>query len=494
MNTQILSNLSQFKVSGETFSKEDGSKAKINLLKNKGLIFLAGCVLGLSMPGFNFYAFAFLGLVPILLSVFMTKTYRQSAINSFIFGLGFNMTVLNWLLSIHPLGWMGLGFFQSAILATFIWLSISIACSSTFGLWGISTKYFIKLNINDVLKIFLISASWVILNNKLLSSLGPLSFPWAMIEYSQHNNLYFLQLASTFKGIGLDFYIVMFNTVFALGLFKASCGKFSKLCTIKYLLLNCLVLLLFHGFGFVLYEKNKISKVPKINIVQTDISMKNTNLSYFSLNNLKKYYKNRINQSPKGIVIFPEGAIPDFINQNDTYFIEELNKISKKQDKIIVLGYLNKYKNEVSNSAMIIDGNRRKYHYDKIHLVPFGETVPLEKYLPKKIKDFFSNSLAFRYKKGTKTLVIKTKYGNIAPSICYEIIFPELMQKQKFNHADLLINISNLGWFSSRQLKEQFVAFAKMRAVENRLPLAASINTGVSFVVDSSGKLLKIKL
>ncbi|MFA6988834.1 MAG: apolipoprotein N-acyltransferase [Candidatus Gastranaerophilaceae bacterium] len=446
----------------------------------KRLMFLSGCFLGLSMPGSDFFLLAFFGFIPVLLSIFLSKSYKNSFINAYIFCIGFNMFSLNWILSIHP--------FQGIALALFIWFLISALCAISFGLWGLAVKFIMNLKIINVLKIFCISASWILLNNYLGSSLEDLSFPWAMIEYSQHNNPYFLQLASIFSGAGLGFYLIMFNSAFAIIIFKTFTNKFSYLKSASYLLLTFLCIGLFHGAGFWLYNNHKISEIPQITLVQTDVSMEDSHLKYFSTDNLKKYYLKKINKSPDGIIIFPEEAIPGCINQDDPQWVSKLQQTTLNQDKTIVIGYVNRDKKNVTNSAMIIDNNA-KNHYDKIYLVPFGEEVPYDRFLP----SFMTKQQPFlKYKKGTKLCVIKTKYGNIAPSICYEIIFPQLMRQQKLNNAELFVNISNLGWFKSCKLREQYIAIAKMRAVENRIPIAASINTGFSFVIDSRGNVLKL--
>lgn len=125
--------------------------------------------------------------------------------------------------------------------------------------------------------------------------------------------------------------------------------------------------------------------------------------------------------------------------------------------------------------------------YDKTHLVPFGEYVPLQRLL------FFVNRMAggaiAGFAPGTRFEALPTPVGPAAITICYEAIFPELVRRVA-RHGVLLINITNDAWFGRSGAPRQHLAIAVVRAVENRRYLLRAANTGISAVVDPYGRIV----
>ena len=151
---------------------------------------------------------------------------------------------------------------------------------------------------------------------------------------------------------------------------------------------------------------------------------------------------------------------------------------------------LNKKTGEHYNSLVVVDSNFEILsQYNKKKLVPFGEFLPFENILNKlglkKITEGHGSFL-----KGKNQENIKIKNLNILPLICYEIIFPELAQKadQKTN---LIVNISEDGWFGNSIGPHQHFAKAIFRAVENNSFLVRSANKGISAIISNKGEIFK---
>ena len=129
-----------------------------------------------------------------------------------------------------------------------------------------------------------------------------------------------------------------------------------------------------------------------------------------------------------------------------------------------------------SNSAVLLDpSGQRAFTYDKIHLVPFGEYVPLRRYL------FFAHSLIDSIGDFTPGRDYSVGYlpgGRFSVFICYEAIFSNEIRRFAKNGAQLLINISNDGWFGRSSAPAQHLMMARVRAVENRRWLLRCTNTG----------------
>jgi apolipoprotein N-acyltransferase len=126
--------------------------------------------------------------------------------------------------------------------------------------------------------------------------------------------------------------------------------------------------------------------------------------------------------------------------------------------------------------------------YDKVHLVPFGEYVPLKKFLP------FVHRLvpaAGDFSAGEKSEPLPLSLLPSGVLICYEAIFPELSRAQVMHGAAILVNLTNDAWFGHTSAPYQHLAMAVFRAVETARPLIRAANTGFSAVVGPEGRILK---
>ena len=126
-------------------------------------------------------------------------------------------------------------------------------------------------------------------------------------------------------------------------------------------------------------------------------------------------------------------------------------------------------------------------HYDKIHLVPFGEYVPLKKFLP------FIHRLvqsAGDFTPGVSTLPLKSDGVSVGVLICFEGIFPELARELTANGANLLVNLTNDAWYGMTSAPFQHLSMAVFRCVENRRPMLRAANTGISAIIGTDGKIL----
>jgi apolipoprotein N-acyltransferase len=124
--------------------------------------------------------------------------------------------------------------------------------------------------------------------------------------------------------------------------------------------------------------------------------------------------------------------------------------------------------------------------YDKIHLVPFGEYIPLRGLL------FFLEKLVVGigdFRSGTDYTVMATPSGRFAVLICFEAIFPDLVRHFVRHGAQFLVHITNDAWFGDSPASYQHVSMVVLRAVENRLPIVRAANSGISAVIDATGRL-----
>ncbi len=209
------------------------------------------------------------------------------------------------------------------------------------------------------------------------------------------------------------------------------------------------------------------------------------------------------------IVLWPESAVPDYLEEGypDRYYFQMTAAgdplfarrrigaaIGPKSTLLTGVVNLNIGRNasgvpaavSARNSVMGIDGAGRIIAgYDKAHLVPYGEYLPLRPLLePLGLQRLVAGSIDYIPGPGPRTLDLG-EHGKIGVQICYEIVFSGEVVDPK-SRPDFLFNPSNDGWFGAWG-SPQFVGQARMRAIEEGLPVIRSTTTGISAVIDASG-------
>tara|TARA_E500000178_G_C16981973_1_gene736242 strand:- start:865 stop:1812 length:948 start_codon:yes stop_codon:yes gene_type:complete len=193
----------------------------------------------------------------------------------------------------------------------------------------------------------------------------------------------------------------------------------------------------------------------------------------------------------KTLFIWPEGVFSGY-SFNEIQIFKEMiiNNFSKNHLILFGVNKLDKKSGNFFNSMLVLNNNFEIIQrYDKLKLVPFGEFLPFEELLNnfglKKITEGYGSFL-----KGDKNRTIIIDKLNILPLICYEIIFTELIQKSNTD-TNLIINISEDGWFGKTIGPDQHFAKSVFRAVENNTFLLRSANKGVSAIIDNKGNVIK---
>jgi apolipoprotein N-acyltransferase len=193
-------------------------------------------------------------------------------------------------------------------------------------------------------------------------------------------------------------------------------------------------------------------------------------------------------------VIWPETAVPFLIEQDPTVR-EAIASVVPKGGLVITgapraidpdSGHF-----EVWNSVAALDGKGDILgQYDKFHLVPFGEYLPLRPYIPKGLglEKLTPGSTDFSAGPGPRTLHLPG-LPPVGPLICYEIIFPHDVADEH-DRPGLFVNVTNDAWFGTSSGPYQHFESARFRAVEEGIPVARAANTGISGVIDPFGRVV----
>lgn len=191
-------------------------------------------------------------------------------------------------------------------------------------------------------------------------------------------------------------------------------------------------------------------------------------------------------------ILLPESALP-FLIEHDHKRREILAKIIPSKGALVTGGiHLKRHSSshiQIWNSVFIItaEGKIREI-YDKSHLVPFGEYIPMRSLFPNSFKKITAGSVDFSFGPGIRTLKVEG-LPPFSPLICYEGIFPGEVKAKEGEPPQWLYNGTNDAWYGDTSGPHQHLAINRARAIEEGLPCMRVANTGISAVIDTYGRV-----
>ncbi len=183
------------------------------------------------------------------------------------------------------------------------------------------------------------------------------------------------------------------------------------------------------------------------------------------------------------IVFWPEAAVPAFYEHAKPFFDANAAAASRYHHALISGVPYRSAQGEVFNSAIAIGNGSGIYH--KQHLVPFGEYVPLEKYL-RGLIDFFDLPMSNFQAGSAGQAPLQAAGLTFAPFICYEVVYGDLVRHAR---ADVLLTLSNDAWFGRSIGPLQHLRMVQMRALEMGRPFVRATSNGVTALIDARGNI-----
>ncbi len=444
---------------------------------------LSAILLILSFPIFDLEFLAWFALVPLFYAIEGKGLYLSFKIG-FLTGFIFFLGILYWIIvAVHTYGNVPL------ILSGLLLLLLVTYLSLFIGAFTFLTRMIqVRMGLQPV---FLSPIIWVAL--EYLRSFLLTGFPWANLSYSQYLNLPFIQMADITGAYGLSFVILLVNVT----LFWILHQFPQKIFPYKEAVITALILLGFLIYGYVkmgiVDRWSVFQQALKVGLVQGNIDQSIKWNEAYQKETMKIYERLsfKVAQGKPNLIIWPETATPFFF-QDAKEFQPMVLDIPKKTHAFLLFGTpsykVEKGKIHHYNSALLVspEGELRG-RYDKIHLVPYGEYVPLGEYIPlgslgEGIGDF---------KPGKEIFNFTLPQGKFGVLICFEIIFPDLCRRFVKTGANFLVTITNDAWFGKTSAPYQHLTIATFRAIENRVFIARSANTGISAFIDPVGRIVK---
>lgn len=207
-----------------------------------------------------------------------------------------------------------------------------------------------------------------------------------------------------------------------------------------------------------------------------------------------------VSTDPKpDLIVWPETAYPTIFgkphNETERNFEFSVLEFTRKFGGTFAFGGYDQDRAGLEyNSFFFWDAAKSSLEvYHKHHLLMFGETLPFSEFFPS-MKNWFPTMGFFGRGAGPQVVSIRNSAGHgfrLAPSICYEALFPEYSVKSALEGADALINVTNDSWFGAEGEPYLHLALTTYRSIETRLPMIRSTNTGFSVLIDPTGEIQK---
>ncbi|MGB9510514.1 MAG: apolipoprotein N-acyltransferase [Candidatus Acidiferrum sp.] len=455
---------------------------------------LSGAILSLSYRG-SFSSVYGWFCIAILLASILGARAGVAFVCGFLHGLLFVFTCVSWIsetLSIHggmsmAAGWgvlLVIAVIWAASIGLFTWVVQRLSvCSYTLALAGAPFLW--------------------ILTEAFRTYLPEISFPWALLGYAPAENAALAQIATITGVYGLSFLAVAFN---ALLVWTDSGPAQERTQRIRIFGVVFIAFLLIMSVGPRFVPKAHADH--RARAVQPNFP---ENMQYVGdwyadhRKDLSELELLSLRPSPADpqpdLLVWPEAPAP--FSFQDAHFVPYITRLVQEFHNPMIVGVI-----EWKPGTEIVNGTPRKtlvpfnsavmlnrfgqpvFSYDKIHLVPFGEYEPFP-FIHQVVTSVSEEVGGFH--KGTERSVGMLANGNhFSVFICYEAIYPGEVRQFTDRGAELLVNISNDGWFGTSAASEQHLRMARVRAVESRRWLVRDTNSGVTASIDPYGNITRV--
>ena len=441
---------------------------------------LTGLMLALAFPRIGFGYLAWVAYVPLIAYVHYVKTSARAFLGGLIAAAVLLFALLTWIPEVLS-RYGGL----SPVTA---WLSFGLMIAALASYSAAScalTKYIIRRGGSNYLLLF--PAVWIVF--EYAQSFSPFGgLPWILAGYSQVDNLSVIQIAD-FTGIfGVSFIILWTGT--AIVWMAANGRNKRKACGPLFIAVLMIAACLLYG-TFSLNRWGSVSAPFHAAMLQGNLMFEDPE-SVVAEKFREGYVRmaDTLEPGQTDLLVLPESPSPASFEYEDSY-----RRILEGLARRFSLGLIfNNVRESESaggvryfNSAYFLDakGNLSGV-YDKMHLVPFGEYIPLAKLFS--IFETITKDVS-SFSPGNEIRVVKIGDHTANALICFEAAFPDLARRFVQKGSGLIVNLTNDGWYGDSAAPYQHLAIARLRAVENRRYLLRSTNSGISAIIEPTGKI-----
>lgn len=438
---------------------------------------LTSLLLILSYPKFDQGWLAWFALAPLAVSIWKAKGLKAALVSGLAAGFFFYLGILYW---IYPTMRAG-GVEVPVSLAG--WGALSLILSAEFTVVAAFGFYLKKAGRSAWPWVF--AAGWTLMEwGKVLLTLKGVWFPWFMLGYTQWQYPAMLQVVSVTGVYGLSFAVALSGALLGCALMSEGSRR-RKL----YEFLPALVLAA--GLGaFGVWELQKAAETQPRATAGFTLLQPSIDLYRKWDERYAGWVEGRIEgllarvEAPR-IIVWPENALPGWIDEPDCR--SWLKKAAARPGTFSVVGSVSQGDGKHVAAFLLDEKGEIAATYYKRRLVPFGEYVPLRELLGRYIGVI---SELGEFEEGTAGQGLFSAGGlKLGAGICYESVFPYLARGDVAQGAEVLVNITNDGWYLDTAAPYQHFLVNVFRAAENRRPLVRAANNGISALIDPWGRV-----
>ncbi len=438
-------------------------------LRRYAAALLSGALLACCFPVFHLYFLAWVALIPLLY-----RATKQTPL-----GAGTQFFVAGWVFHSVLLQWLCANIFWGGGWALIGYQLLCIGLALFWGMLGVTWTW-AHQRAPKTAGALLFASLWVFmewLHANLFTGFG-----WSALGYSQGPDLLLVQWAAVGGVSAVSFLMILFNGLVVLAL-RERAWRLQRAGAAALILLGS------HGVGWLLLDKADYQSAPfTAGIFQSNFPQEmKWDWEYADeMVRMAAHQSERLTAFEEVDCFFwPEALVMGDYKQ--PIHFERLTGLTKETGKPLFTGTVrdDREQRKSYNSSVLIgaDGEEEGY-YDKVHLAPFGEYIPLDQYLP-----FLRQIVPVDVDAGKQQRVLEAAGRRFGPMICFEVLFAPMAEELRNMGADILVVVTNLGWFGMSSAIPQELELARLRAIETRLPLVHTANTGISAVVDPWGRI-----
>jgi apolipoprotein N-acyltransferase len=469
------------------------------------LILLAattGILLPYCFPRYDLGLLAWVALIPLHIALDGLSRRRQAFWLGWLAGIICSTGIMSWVVTaMNTYGKVPLVFSYGIMLLLTAYLGLYVGIYSAGVVWFrmLMPRY----------GLFAAPCLWVTL--ELLRTYVLSGLPWSLLGYSQYRQLDVIQIADHLGVYGVSFLIVLSNVALAeLYLWLMPLFRGFRPARLPWELVTTAAMLVSLSWAYstslIASETMEHSKATlQVGVVQPNIDQAVKWDQAFREETLQRY--DRLTESfgyGVDLVVWPEAATP-FIYEREPVYQLQLVAMANRASAPLLFGspavrFDQERKPFLLNSAYLLSPDGELLgRYDKQHLVPFGEYIPLKSSLLFFLEKMVEGIGDFQAGPGPTILSFQLKESDgVAPArrvkfgvvICYEVIFPDLVRRIAGSGAEFLVTITNDAWFGDSSAPAQHFSMVVFRSVENHLAFARAANTGISGFIDPFGRII----
>ena len=478
----------------------------------------SGFLYAACFPPFNLTWFCWIALTPLIAAIWFSGAesrhpWLRNLLLGYVAGLTFFWIVFSWLTTVTILGWFVLEFYMAiyvAIWALFCGLvrprpKINRAGSSKWEQMLSQARTSVTpppspwtRSTNNLRLALLLAAAWTTL--EWLRGWVFSGFGWNGLGVALHDNWPLIQIAELTGVAGLSFLIAFVNVIILTTAYRLVVEARTRVMRPHFdftFTMAAIVGVLV--FGFRATQVPSAAKPLRVTAVQSNVPQNQKFDPQFTRRIFDQFRRLseialRSNPPPE-LLVWPESSMPGpvLVDQESYKFVMDL---AADADADFLLGTIDEDGGDVYNAAILLsEGGERVQMYRKVHLVPFGEFVPGRHTVPL-LARIVGDQVPGDFKAGKEHTVFTLTNGDVqvAPLICFEDTIGELARQfvvptETSPGANLLVDVTNDGWFQHSAGSPQHLANAIFRCIETRRPMLRAANTGVTCFINQFGRV-----